>query len=403
VERHAGQFIGIPSVKKKIDRFVLLEQLAEGGGGAVWQAEEMLPGDVKRPVALKVLPAVTASDKAALARFVEEVKLLVSLGGSPNVVTVYAMGLSENVPWIAMEYLPQTLEQKISEIPGNPAEIARMIEDVATGVSALHGLTPALLHNDLKPSNILIDARGACKITDFSVASAASVERTRQMATVRYAAPELISRDLGKSCPATDLYALGHIAYELALGGKLYRQQFPAVYEPRQGSKDANPAKWMAWHCSITTKATSICEVLGEFPQHLSDIIAKLMTKPLKDRYAAAGEVLEDLKKGSGLGVQGSGTEAAPPPAPIPLAPVPSPSRDTKPENRSPITAPTPKPEPVTAPPPDPASLFYVRFRGRVSGPVDVNTLRRQIKQGLVSRLHQISNDRVTWRGIDTL
>ena len=104
------------------------------------------------------------------------------------------------------------------------------------------------------------------------------------------------SREFGKVCPATDLYALGHIAYEMALGSKVYRKQFPAVFEGTGSGKEANPgARWMAWHCSLPTKADPIHEIQKEFPRQLSDIINTelgLMAKPLSERMAAPANSL---------------------------------------------------------------------------------------------------------------
>lgn len=369
-------------MRKKIDRFTIQEVLSEGSSGSVYKAEEELPGGVRRPVALKVLGVIPEGDKKAEEHFAREVRLAVALGGHPNIVSVYAMGLTDRLPWVAMEYASQTLAQVISEQPGSAEQVARMMEQVASGLLAMHTLEPPVLHNDLTPSNILITRFGDCKISDFGLASPVGVDRTRVMATVRYAAPELLSREFGPLSPATDLYALGHIAYEMALGGKLYRQQFPAVYEARAAGKDGTPAKWMAWHCTPNTRLTPIHELRTDFPQWLADIIANLTHKPREDRYASADAVLTALRHPH----QATETPMATtiPPAPAALS-VPRPTVTTPPAARAPMAA-------------TGAERYYVRLGTRVSGPFDLVSLQRQVRQGVVSRLHQVSSDRITWR-----
>ncbi len=375
-------------MRKKIDRFVIHDVLSEGSSGSVYKAEEQLPGGITRPVALKVLSVIAEGDSKAEQRFYSEVRLCVALSGHPGVVTVYGMGIADRLPWIAMEYVPTVLAQVIGEQPGEAAQVVKMIRQVASGLEAIHSLSPPVLHNDLTPSNILVGRLGDHKISDFGLAGPANVERTRVMATVKYAAPELLSRELGPLCPATDLYALGHIAYEMALGGKVYRQQFPAVYDARAAAKDATPAKWMAWHCSMGTVPAAVHEIRDGFPPTIGAIIAKLMRKSAGERYATAEALLADLRH-----ALDAPPAARPVPMPTPITPADAPAE--------PVTTTQAAPRaPLRAAPSTPASAerYYVRLGGRVSGPFDLPTLQQQIRRGLLSRLHQVSSDRAIWQ-----
>lgn len=376
-------------MRKKIDRFVVQDVLSESSGGSVYKALEQLPGGITRPVALKVLGVIADGDSKAEQRFHSEVQLSVALGGHPHIVAVYSMGITERLPWLAMEYLPTTLASQMGELPAAAEQVRRMMRQVAMGLKALHGLNPPVLHNDLTPSNILISSAGDFKISDFGMASPVSVERTRGMATVKYAAPELLSHDLGTVSPATDLYALGHIAYELALGGKLYRQQFPAVYDARGAAKEATPAKWMAWHCSMNTQVTAAHEVLPGFPESLGATIARLMNKTPAARYPTADALLAELQE-----TAQAPAAAMPLPLPLPMpAPVAMPTRST---DRPPET-------PVRQAPASSGERYYVRLGGRTSGPFDLAVLQQQARRNLLSRLHQISTDRVTWRSAGSI
>jgi serine/threonine protein kinase len=387
---------------KKLDRFLLREILSDGPAGTVYKADEILPGDNRRVVALKILPGapggVVTGESEPERHFFGEVRVLAQLAVHPHVVTIYAMGITEGYPWLAMEYSGQTLLQRIVETPGDPAEVWRMMEQVAKGLLAMHSLKPALIHQDIKPANILLDPCGNYKVTDFSLATVTAANQTHGLATVRYAAPELLSSEFGRVGPATDLYALGHIAYEMALGLKLHRAQFPAVFEGNPG-KDPPPNKWMMWHASMGMKPALASEVVRGFPGALAEVIARLLAKPLAQRYGSAEELLSDLAV---LRHEARPTEAAPAPAPTRRAAAPSVPASPPPAERAaaPSRAPgafapgsTTGAAPATA-----GTRYWVRLRGKVTGPFDLPTLQRQLKQGQISRLHQVSADQATWK-----
>src|ERR1700678_288058 len=98
-------------MKKKIDRFVIQEVLSETASGSVYRADEQLPGGVVRPAALKTMQVISDNDAKAQKRLFDELGVLVRLGGHPNIVNVFAMGLTDRVPWIAMELIPTVLSQ----------------------------------------------------------------------------------------------------------------------------------------------------------------------------------------------------------------------------------------------------------------------------------------------------
>jgi serine/threonine-protein kinase len=398
---------------KKLAHFLLRDILSDGPAGTVYKADEVLPGDNRRTVALKILPPIdggtVTGESDAEKRFFGEVRVLAQLAVHPNVVTIYAMGITDGHPWLAMEFSPSTLASKISDTPADPAEILRTLEQTARGLAAMHALKPPLIHQDLKPANILLDPLGNCKITDFSLATVTAAHKTHGIATVRYAAPELLSSEFGRVGPATDLYALGHIAYEMALGQRTLRQQFTAIFEGNAG-KEPPPNKWMMWHASISMKPAAPAEVVRGFPATLSEIIARLIAKPIAQRYASADELLSDLAvaRGEILGTQrnanlpignpGSATSSAPPSAP------PAPSRSAASDLRTQNSELRPTPATPKAAStvgiaiPGAGGVYWVRIRGKVSGPFDLPTLQRQVKQGQLSRMHQVSTDQVTWK-----
>jgi serine/threonine protein kinase len=386
---------------KKLDRFLLRDILSDGPAGTVYRAEEVLPGDNRRVVALKVLPGVpgggVTGESETERHFFGEVRVLAQLAVHPHVVTIYAMGITEGYPWLAMEYSGQTLLQHLAETPADPASVLRMLEHVAQGLLAMHSLKPPLIHQDLKPANILLDQAGNYKITDFSLATVTAANKTHGLATVRYAAPELLSSEFGRVGPATDLYALGHIAYEMALGSRLHRAQFPAVFEGNP-SKDPPPNKWMMWHASMGMKPASANEIARAFPPALAEVIARLMAKPPAQRYVAADELLSDLS------VLRHETSASPSTA-APSHPTPrhTPAAVSSPPPLPPETHAVPAAKSASASfnagaPSAAGTRYWVRLRGKVTGPFDLPALQRQLKQGNLSRFHQVSTDQTTWK-----
>jgi serine/threonine protein kinase len=308
-------------MKKQFDRFTLTDQLASGPGGTLFDGDEKLPGGVTRAVRVKVLPALSKADPRGEARFADEVRTLAALASQPHVVTFYGAGLTEGVPWIAMERPVATLDQLLGTAPATSADVARLIEQVARGVAALHALQPLRLHNALSPSGIWVfDGGRHYKIAEFGLSAPPTAEPMLSAESVRYAAPELITPEAGKPGPSTDLYALGHVAYEMAVGSKLHREQFQAV----GGGGDlrgVNPAKWQAWHHSMPTAVAPVNEVVRGFPERLAQIIARLMAKPMQQRYPTVNDLLADLAsalEGSTGASNASGAMSAPTPGAVP-------------------------------------------------------------------------------------
>jgi len=399
-------------MKKQFDRFVLTSLVAQSTGGSVYEGVEKLPGDMTRPVLVKVLPALSKGSPAAEKRFIEEIRVLAALAGQPHVVTFYGMGITDNVPWIATEHAAATSASILGATPAEPRAVARMIEHVAHGLSALHALQPPLLHNRLHPGSILVCAGNYFKVTDFGLASPFGAEPTLGLETIRYAAPELLNKEFGRVGPAADLYALGHIAYEVALGSKLHKQQFPAIWADATKPSDASPARWQAWHHSMPTVVPPAHEVVRGFPSSLGEVIARLTAKPLASRYASADELLADLRSANPPGVPTAATPEVAPQLAGPPPPSRSFVRSTAPSSGASHPPANPgisgfasrQPAAEAALPasagyaPPAGERFYVRLRDRTTGPFDLTVLQRMARQGQLSRLHQLSIDQQSWK-----
>ncbi|MBI1337293.1 MAG: protein kinase [Phycisphaera sp.] len=299
---------------RTIDRYRLDKQIGANGSSPVYTATETGEGGLERTVAVKLLPPLPENDKDRKERFFNEVRALNALSGKPYIVSVYRWGITtdDNRPWIAMEHLDRTLDDLIKPQPQSVDVVLRVMGQVLQGLSVMHGAKSPMLHNDLKPANILLDEAGNCKITDFGLASALEGQHTYGLATVHYTAPEALDPEKGKVGPHTDLYSVGHILYQLALGHEKYRAQFPQVFGGGASEGPQVVTRWMNWHCSENVAARPLHEIIPGFPVGVSNLVSKMMAKKITDRPRNAQAALAEL--GTAAQQSPSGSTSVPPP-----------------------------------------------------------------------------------------
>ena len=269
-------------VLKRVGRFDLLEVIGRGGAAVVYLA---LQRDLQRHVALKELAPFHLADTSFAERFVEESRLAGSMNHA-NIVTVHEFFEDGSVPYIAMEYLPHgSLRQYIGRL--SMAQIAGALEGVLAGLA--HGEAHQIVHRDLKPENLLVALDGRVKIADFGVARAYSKAATRAVVTVAgttigtpaYMSPEqALGTDL---TPATDLYSLGVVAWELLTG------QVPF-------DETDTPVAVLYRH--VHEPVPSVRSVAPDVDEGVADWLEKVLAKRPEDRFQSADEAwvaLEDV------------------------------------------------------------------------------------------------------------
>jgi len=195
-------------------RYRPVRQIAAGGMGEIWEADDTLLG---RRVAVKVLAEELTSDRAAVRRFGREARATAKLA-HPNVTRVYDF-TDGAAPMLVLELLEgQTLADRLRHRgPLPPLEAARIAAAAADGLDAAHRV--GIVHRDVKPSNIMLTPGGDVKVMDFGIAAAWDAHSTtgRQLlATASYVAPERIAG--GRASPAGDIYSLGTVLYEMLTG-----------------------------------------------------------------------------------------------------------------------------------------------------------------------------------------
>jgi len=200
------------------DRYRILGLLGRGGMGEVYRADDLL---LDQPVALKFLPPGLEADPDRLRRFYSEVRLAQQVT-HPSVCRIHDVRHSGGTPYLSMELVDGedlgSLLRRIGRLSGDKAlEMARQL---AMGLAAAH--EKGVLHRDLKPANVMIDGRGRVRITDFGLAA---IAETIEDADVRSGTPAYMSPEqlAGRGVtPASDIYALGLVLYELFTGRRAF-------------------------------------------------------------------------------------------------------------------------------------------------------------------------------------
>jgi len=284
-----------------------------------------------RDVALKVLREQYADDKEFIERFRREARSAASLS-HPHIVQIYDRGRSaDGSYYMTMEYLPGgTLKRRILREGALPShEAAGLALQIAGALGLAH--ERGVIHRDVKPQNILLTTAGNAKVGDFGIARASSATAlsgtSMILGTAGYMSPEqAMGEPVG---PASDLYSLGVVLYEMLTGVLPYEAETPIGIALKHVNERPRPPR----------------ETNPNVPEGLNVVTAKLLAKHPEDRYADAGELIQDLQRVcAGL---------------PPLATLPTDVQETTVWSRPPRSA---------TPPPS----IHGRSRRKVAGPVAV-------------------------------
>jgi len=262
---------------KQIGSYQIVAPLGEGGMAAVYKAYQPA---MDRYVALKILPRYFANDPQFISRFQQEAKILAKLQ-HPHILPVFDFGEEDDYTYIVMPFIESgTLVSLMRGEPLSLAQIRRVISQAGDALDYAH--LRGLIHRDVKPSNILIDERGNCLLMDFGLAKIieGSIHLTTSgaiMGTPAYMSPE---QGLGEKLDArTDIYSLGVILYEMAVGRVPYKAETP-----------------MAIIVKHINDPLPMPRTLNEnLPEAIERVILKSLAKKPEDRFGTAGEMVKAL------------------------------------------------------------------------------------------------------------
>ena len=267
---------------RRLGNYEALEEIGRGGMGVIYRARQRYS---RRIVALKRVLTYHAESRETLARFRREAEAASSLD-HPNILPIYEVGeTEEGIPYFSMKYASGgSLAQIGPALRDHPREIVRLLAKVARAVEYAH--RHGILHRDLKPGNILLDALGEPLVSDFGLAKwlDTSTDLTRSLTifgTPGYIAPEQATGSRAQLTRAADVYSLGAILFDLFTGQPPFLGEH-ALAVIQQASEKPAP------------KLRSLAPALD---RDLETICAKCLEREPQARYQSAGALAEDLER----------------------------------------------------------------------------------------------------------
>ena len=229
--------------------YELLEEIARGGMGVVWKARQT---SLNRDVALKMIRAGALASPDEVERFLREAEAAANLQ-HPNIVAIHEVGEHGGQHYFSMDYVAgRDLGALVKDGPLSPQVAARYVKIIAEAIHFAH--QRGTLHRDLKPQNVLIDAADQPRITDFGLAKIMKDDsRLTQsgvvMGSPSYMPPEQAAGRQGDIGPASDVYSLGAMLYELLTGRPPFRGATAmATLRRRDGGRTCRPAPAESGH-----------------------------------------------------------------------------------------------------------------------------------------------------------
>ncbi len=294
------------------ERYDLTGHIANGGMASVWAAEDKVLG---RSVAIKVMAPQLARDKQSVRRFEREARAAARVSSHPNVVTIFDVGEQAGRAYIVMEYLPggTVADALLQRRPADPGEALRWLRDAAAALDAAHD--QGVVHRDVKPGNLLLDDRRRVRVGDFGIARVATEETMTStgdlLGTAAYLSPE---QSCGKpAAPASDLYSLAVVAFELLTGTRPFNADNFAT-QARQHVEEDPPL--------ATSRNPDLSAAVD-------DVLLRGLAKDPDERWVSAGafvaaleravdgargelEATRPLRADAAAGLAGAGAGAAP-------------------------------------------------------------------------------------------
>jgi serine/threonine protein kinase/tetratricopeptide (TPR) repeat protein len=260
--------------------YELLDEIGRGGQGVVYRARQK---SLNRTVALKVIGLGHWATEAHLKRFRLEAEAAASLD-HPGIVPIYEIGERDGSCYFSMKLVQGgQLDEVVGREPMSVRRAAEFVAKLARTVHYAH--EHGILHRDIKPGNVLLDAEGEPHLTDFGLArlveTESTVTRTMEvLGTPSYIAPEQATGQNAQLSAATDVYGLGAVLYQLLTGQPPFAGG--TTYETIRMVLETEPRKPRMWNAKVNRDLETIC--------------LKCLEKDPKKRYSSALELAEDLE-----------------------------------------------------------------------------------------------------------
>ena len=262
----------------KVSHYTIISKIGAGGMGEVYLANDT---KLDRKVALKFLSSRLCQNEECRRRFKREAQAAAKLK-HPNIITIYEVGEYQSQPYFAMELIEgQSLRDLIKQKELNLDEIINFAIQVCEGLDKAH--QAGIVHRDIKPTNIMIDADGRPKLLDFGLAAVQGSETiTRSgstMGTVGYMSPEQVRGEKVDAC--SDMFSLGVVLYEMITAKSPFKRDNDTATS--QAILYETPQPLARYRVNV--------------PDSLQSVIEKVLDKNLETRYQSAAGLLADLKR----------------------------------------------------------------------------------------------------------
>jgi serine/threonine protein kinase/tetratricopeptide (TPR) repeat protein len=274
--------VRLPDQNWRLGNYEILEEIGRGGMGVIYRARQR---HSRRIVAVKRVLSYHSDSRETLARFRREAQAAASLD-HPNILPIYEVSESEDgLPFFSMKFAPGgTLQQVAPALRKDPRQCVALVAKITRAVQYAH--SRGILHRDLKPGNILLDARGEPLVGDFGLAkwldTASDLTRTLTIfGTPGYIAPEQATNAAAELKPTADIYSLGAILFDLLAGRPPFLGTH-ALSVIRQAADSPAPK----------------LRTLSKFADRdLETICARCLERDPAARYHSAHDLAEDLER----------------------------------------------------------------------------------------------------------
>jgi serine/threonine protein kinase/tetratricopeptide (TPR) repeat protein len=273
--------VNVPDRDWQLGHYRILEEIGRGGMGVIYRARH---APSRRIVALKRVLNYHSDSRETLERFQREARAAASLD-HPNILPIYDVGATEDgLPFFSMKFASGgSLLDSRETFRESPRRAVQLIASVARAIDHAHN--QGILHRDLKPGNILLDARGEPMVSDFGLAKWLDIasELTCTLTvfgTPGYIAPEQTQNAAGDLTPATDIYSIGAILFELLSGRPPFLGEH-ALAVLRQAAENEAP---------------KLRSIMPKASRDLETICARCLERDPHLRYQSAADLAQDLE-----------------------------------------------------------------------------------------------------------